>query len=114
MSKKGIGAVVIPKSTLFIANAGGLAAITAKKRIPSAGLIEFAEAGGLLAYGINQLEIWRRASYFMDKIFRGIKPGDIPVEQPTKFELAVNMKTAKVLGIKIPPSVMVRADKVIE
>ena len=77
-------------------------------------MVEFAEAGGILAYGVNQLEIWRRASYFIDRIFKGAKPQDIPIEQPTKFELVINMKTAKTLGVRIPNSILVRADKVIE
>jgi putative tryptophan/tyrosine transport system substrate-binding protein len=84
-------------------------------RIPAAyGLREYALEGGLLAMGPDRQEIFRRAAVLVDKIFKGAKPADIPVEQPTKFELVINMKTAKALGIQIPPSVLVRADKVIE
>jgi putative ABC transport system substrate-binding protein len=75
---------------------------------------EYAEAGGLMAYGPNYLELYRRAGDHVDKILRGTKPGDIPVEQPTKFELIVNLKTAKALGLEIPPKFLFTADEVIE
>ena len=74
----------------------------------------FAEAGGLLSYGVNLSDLFYRAPIFVDKILKGAKPGDLPVEQATKFELVVNMKTAKALGIKIPNSILVQATKVIE
>jgi putative tryptophan/tyrosine transport system substrate-binding protein len=75
---------------------------------------EFAEAGGLMAYGPNNNEMFRRVAFFVDKIFKGIKPADLPVERPTKFELIINMKTAKALNLKIPVSVLDLADEVIE
>ena len=74
----------------------------------------FAEAGGLLSYAPSLAANWRRAAVFVDKILRGAKPADIPIEQPTKFELVINLKTAKALGITIPPSLLLRADQVIE
>ncbi|MEO7726046.1 MAG: ABC transporter substrate binding protein, partial [Burkholderiales bacterium] len=75
---------------------------------------EFAEAGGMIGYGVNGPELYRRAATFVDKILKGAKPADLPFERATKFELVVNMKTAKALGVKIPPSMLVRATRVIE
>ncbi len=114
MAKKRVDAVALVEDPMFFSNAKGLADLAVKQRLPSIGFNEFAEAGGVIGYAANNLEMWRRAAYFVDKILKGAKPGDLPIEQPIKFELVINLKTAKALGLKIPQSVLLRADKVIE
>ena len=86
-----------------------------KNRLPAIfGAPETVEAGGLMSYGANILDLYRRAAIYVDKILKGTKPADLPVEQPTKFEFVVNLKTAKQIGLTIPQSVLFRADKVIK
>jgi putative ABC transport system substrate-binding protein len=75
---------------------------------------EFVEAGGLIAYAVNYPDLYLQLATFVDKIFKGTKPGELPVQQPTKFELVINLKTAKALGLEVPPTVLARADEVIE
>ena len=83
----------------------------AKYRLPSAGSKEYAEAGGLVGYGVNDAELFRRGAYLVDRILKGAKPGDSPIERPTRFEMVVNKKTAKALGLTIPKSILIRADR---
>jgi putative ABC transport system substrate-binding protein len=86
-----------------------------KNRLPiSFAFSEYVDAGGLVSYGVNFLDMWRRAADYTDKLLRGVKPADLPVEQPTRFELVINMRTAKALELTVPSSVLVRADRVIE
>ena len=114
MAKARINAVVVSEDPVLIANVARIAVLATKQRLATAGNREFAEAGGLIGYGVNFPAIFRRAAYFVDKILKGARPGDLPIEQATRFELIVNQKTARALGIKIPQSILVRADRVIE
>jgi putative ABC transport system substrate-binding protein len=114
MGKGRIDAVVIQEDAFLAANDGAIADLAVKKRLPSAGSRRFVEAGGQIGYGPNGPDMIRRAAYFVDKILRGARPGDLPVERPTKFDLIINRKTAKALGLTIPPSLLLRADQVIE
>jgi len=114
MTKRGVGAVVVPVDTMFSSNRSAITILAETHRLPTFGDAEFAKVGGLIGLGTIRSEIYRGAATYIDKILKGAKPGDLPVEQPTKFELIVNLKTAKALGIKIPQSVLVRADRVIE
>jgi putative ABC transport system substrate-binding protein len=92
-----------------------LAEMALRNRLPAASVLkEYAEAGFLLTYGADYRDLYRRSAAFVDKIFKGAKPADLPVEQPTKFELVVNLKTAKALGVEVPTSLLLRADEVIE
>ena len=114
MAKAKVGAVLIQETPLLNANAGVIAGLAAIQRLPAVGITNFAADGGLLGYGANRAVVFGRAAYFVDRILKGTKPGDLPIERTTRFELIVNMKTAKALGIKIPNSILVRATKVIE
>jgi len=109
------GALLVLMSPVFFAERARMADLAAKKRLPAMfGLRQWAEAGGLMAYGANISDMFRRAAYYVDKILKGAKSADLPVEQPTRFELVVNQKTAKALGLTVPPSILVRADQVIQ
>jgi putative ABC transport system substrate-binding protein len=115
MARENAGAVIVALDPLFIQQVSQIAAQATKHRLPSIfAFREAAEAGGLLSYGQNQVDINRRAASYVDRIFKGAKPGDLPVEQPTILELFINRKTATALGIAIPHSLLISADKVIE
>jgi putative tryptophan/tyrosine transport system substrate-binding protein len=110
-----VGALVLFAAPVITSNLKRIANFAAKNRLPSIFQYSyFAEAGGLTGYGPDRSDMYRRAATYIDKILKGAKPGELPIEQPTKFELVVNMKTAKALGISIPQSLLLRADKVIE
>lgn len=113
MSKQRIDAVVVQDDPMLIANAKAVASQAARHRIPASGFVDLAEAGGLMAYGVSFPAMFRRAAVFVDKILKGAKPGDLPIERATTFELIVNLKTAKALGLIIPQSILLRADRVI-
>jgi len=108
------GALAIMPDPLFAGNLKRIAELAAKNRLPSIfHLEEFVESGGLVAYGVDRPDQFRRGATYVDKILKGTKPSDLPVEQPTKFEFIVNLKAAKQIGLTIPPNVLARADKVI-
>ena len=108
-------AVLVLTTPLFIAGAQRLAELSLTHKLPSVfGPKDGVEAGGLMSYWPNTVDSWRRGAIYVDKILKGAKPADLPVQQPTKFELVINLKTAKVLGLTIPPVILVRADEVIE
>jgi len=108
-------ALIVPASGLFAMNPTRIAALALQSRLPTLGPIgEFAEAGCLMTYGPNTAELFRRAAIYVDKILKGAKPADLPVEPPARFELAINLKTAQALGLTIPPIVLLRADEVIQ
>ena len=109
------GALVVTGDPVITANLKRIAGLAAKSRLPSIYQSSaFADAGGLVAYGPDRADLYRRAATYVDKILKGAKPGDLPIEQPTKFELVINLKTAKALGLTIPQSLLLRADEVIQ
>ncbi len=115
MTRERAGALVVLADAILLNQRKQIAELAAMKRLPSASAMgEYAEAGGLIAYSANFLDLERRAATFVDKILKGAKPGDLPIEQPTKFDLVINLKTAKALGLTIPPALLLRADQVIE
>lgn len=114
MVQQRMDAVMTLDDTVFSNHPGVIANLALKKRLPAAGNRLFGEAGGLLGYGVDALATYRDTARFVDKILKGARPGDLPIERAMKFELVINMKTATALGVTIPPSVLVRADRVIE
>jgi ABC-type uncharacterized transport system substrate-binding protein len=115
MARGRAGALLIPTDSMFWLHRRRLAELESKYRLPTLhGLREHVETGSLMAYGPDLADLFRRAAIYVDKILKGAKPADLPIEQPTKFELVINLKTAKALGLTIPPSLLERADQVIE
>ena len=114
LAKKRVRGALIRETPMLISNARLVGAIASKHRIAAIGFKEVAEGGGLIGYGADIPTMWRRAATFVDKILKGAKPGELPVEQASKFDLIVNKKTANALGVKFPNSILVQATKVIE
>ncbi len=115
MTREGAGALLIGSSPLLLGHRKWIVELSAKYRLPTMGVArEYAEAGFLMSYSASITDLYRRSAYFIGRILKGAKPADLPVEQPTKFELVINLKTAKTLGLTIAPSMLARADEVIE
>ena len=115
MTRARAGGVLVLGGSVFFAARSQIAELAAWSRLPAIYSVrEFVEAGGLMAYGSSLRESWRRAATYVDKILKGAKPGDLPIEQPTKFELAINLTAAKALELTIPPSVLAQADQIIQ
>jgi putative ABC transport system substrate-binding protein len=111
----GAGGLLIPASSILFSRAREVAELAAQSRIPAMyELRPYVDAGGLASYGADIEEVWRHAATYVDKIMKGANPAELPIEQPTKFELAINARAAKSLGLAVPPSILVRADHVIE
>jgi putative ABC transport system substrate-binding protein len=107
--------LIIFSDGLTVAHQKKLADLALANKLPAMfGFREFTEMGGLISYGSSNTAMWRRAASYVDRILKGSSPGDLPIEQPTRFELVINLKTAKTLGLEIPPNVLARADEVIE
>ena len=114
MAKESVDALAVIEDPILIASNKRIAELAVKQRLPSISFIEYADMGGLFGYGVNVLALYRRVPVFIDKIFKGAKPGDISIERPTTFEFVINMKTAKALGLTVPSVTLLRADRVIE
>lgn len=114
MGKDRIDAVVVTDEPVMTFNITTIADLAVKHKLPAIGAVALAGAGGLMGYGTNLTDMFRRSATYVDKILKGAKPGDLAVEQPTNFDFLVNAKTAKALGIKLPQSILLRADRVIE
>lgn len=115
MQRRGANAFLMMHQPFTFAHRQHIVNVVARRRLPAIyGSQEAVELGGLISYAASVSDVFRRAAFFVDKIFHGVKPADLPVEQPTTFQLAINLKTAKALGLTIPPSLLLRADRVIE
>jgi putative ABC transport system substrate-binding protein len=114
MAARRVGALVVIEDAMLIANAPAVAGMAFRQRLPSIGWPDYASAGGLVAYGIDFVNLFQRAATLVDRILKGARPADLPVERATKFDTIVNLKTAKAFGIDAPTSLLLRADEVIE
>ncbi len=115
VSKGRTNAVVLFGGAMFFDERKRIVGLAARHRLPAVYSVrEFVDAGGLMSYGVDMADMYRRAATYVDKILKGAKPGDLPMEQPTKFEMVINLKSAKALGLTFPPAVLARADKVVE
>jgi putative tryptophan/tyrosine transport system substrate-binding protein len=114
LDQQGVRAVIVPNTSLLNPHSARIAGLAMKYRLPSFGSPIFARTGGLLAYGPDGADMYRRAAGYVDRVFKGAQPADLPMEGPAKFELVINLKTAKALGLTIPQSLLVRADEVIQ
>jgi putative ABC transport system substrate-binding protein len=114
MAQEHVEAVAVSEDAVFISNAPAIAALMTKRRLLSIGNNEIARSGGLVGYGVDSIAMFRQAAGVVDRILKGTKAADIPVEQATKFELVINLKTAKALGLNVPPTLLALADEVIE
>ena len=114
MIRERADALLYLTDALFFTHQRQIAELAAKGRLPSLGMSYYPDVGGLMSFGVDTLDLERRAATFVDRILKGAKPGDLPVAQPTKFELVINLKTAKLLGLAIPSALLARADMLIE
>jgi putative ABC transport system substrate-binding protein len=115
LKKDDVKALMVLQDGMFVTQQKQIVDLAAKAQMPAIYAVQdFVEAGGLMFYGVDLPDMYKRAASHVDKILKGAKPADLPIEQPTKFQLVINLKSAKGLGIKIPDSIMLRADKVIE
>jgi putative ABC transport system substrate-binding protein len=115
MTKERADALIVDASVFLATHHSRVVELAAKHRLPAMySLRHYVDAGGLISYGVSIADLWRRAATYVDKILKGAKPGDLPVEQPMKFELVINLKTARALGLTIPPSLLFQADELIQ
>lgn len=114
LRKSGADAMAVQEEAMLVGQAGSIADLARKHQLPTVGFVEYARAGGLLAFGVNFSDLWRRAAGIVDKVLKGARPADLPIERATKFDVVINVKTAKALGLKIPQSLLLRADEIIQ
>jgi putative ABC transport system substrate-binding protein len=114
LRKNGVDAMAVQEEAMLIAQAGRIADLARKHQLPTVGFVEYARAGGLLGFGVNFPDLWRRAAGVVDKVLKGARPADLPIERATKFDVVINLTTAKALGLTIPPSLLSRANDVLQ